>query len=125
MSDGAFITAAYGSDNDSTHNIRVQPETLTLTVDGVANDEVATPVDSELRAMVSRGRQSVGLNARLIRVEVTNGGTTDIEVGSILTLPWLDPDTFGDATRPAGKAVTYRDGITGIVSGNSPEKFRG
>lgn len=125
MSEGSFITATYESDNGDFHNIRVQPETLTLNIGGTANAEAAGPVDSDLRAMVSRGRNSVGLNARLVRLEVEVSGTTDIEEGSILTLPWLDPGTFGDVTRPAGQAFTYRDGITGRVSGNSPEKFRG
>jgi len=125
MSEGSFIFATYESDAGTFHNIQVQPETLTLTVGGVANAEAANPVDSDLRAVVSKGRNSVGLNARLVRIEVEASGTSDIEVGSILTLPWLTAGNFGDITRPAGQAVTYRDGITGRLSGNTPEKFRG
>ena len=125
MSEGSFVNGVYGRANGSLHNIRVQPETLTMTVGGVANASAGAAADSPFPAVVSRGRRQKGLNARLIRFEVTNGGTTDVEQGSILSLPWLDPDTFDDAVEPLRKAVVYRDGITGEVSGSTAENLVG
>lgn len=125
MSEGSFESFIYSRSDGSLHKITAQPETAELEVDGVVNASVAGVANSDLVAQVSAGRRSIGLHARLIRLKVEDGGTSDVEVGSVLTLPWFNAATFQAATEPPGKPFTYRDGISGVVSGNSPEKYRG
>lgn len=125
MSSGAFSFSKYQDTKDSANirRIRIQPETLTLTVDAVANDAPAGDVNSYPRANVSQSRRAIGVNARTVSFKFTGTPPTGYKAGSILTLPWLTASTFGDVEggmvgtyAPAGSAVAIE------VTGTSAEK---
>jgi hypothetical protein len=111
MSTGSFVDSIYQSNKPSSnlHPIKVQPETLTLTLDGTANTAPAGPTTSELRAFSSSRKRRGAVNARKVGLEVTSAGPNEYKVGSQIYVPWLDPDTF--------YTVTLGDNITGTYNG--------
>lgn len=120
MSVGAFINSFYSSNKTGlTHPIRIQPETLALSVGGVANAAAAGPATSPISAQVSQGKRSLGLNARTVTIKFPTTAPAGYKVDSPITLPWLggtaDFDTFAK-----GDAVSYQGG-TGEVVGTSAE----
>lgn len=127
MSAGSFTRVGYLATYDATqvHPIRVQPETLELsiTVGGapVTNEgELVTAVNNPISASVSRGRRSKGLNARLIRITFGDAPPTDYKPNSVITLPALNPALLA---APEGAAGTYL-GTACTVVGTSPETRR-
>lgn len=120
MSSGIFINSFYSSNKTGDiHPIRVQPETLTLSVGGVANAAAPGPADSPISAQVSQSKRSKGLNARTVTFKFTPAAPTGYLVNSPMTLPWLagvgDFDTF-----KSGDAITYLGG-SGEVVGTTAE----
>lgn len=124
MSTGSFVDSIYQSNRptDNLHPIRVQPETLTLTLGGQANTAPAGPTDSELRAFSASRKRKGAVNARKVGIEVTAAGPNDYLVGSQLYVPWLDPDTFYDIILGDNVTGTY-NGATVKVIGSSEEKI--
>jgi hypothetical protein len=122
MSSGAFQTATYQSDANTVHRIRVQPETLALTLAGAANNPIVGTIDSPFAAQSGTSRRSYGLHARLVRFKFLEGS---VPAGylpqSTLQLPWLDRTTFNAIQ--AGQQGTYL-GSTIEVIGKSPEVSR-
>lgn len=107
MSAGSPITAKYQDGNGVVRPIRIQPETLTLTLNGVANDETADPLVSGVpSAKVSGGRRSIGVNARLVRFIITAATPPPgYKAGSPISLPVLTPTSFAAYSR--GQTGTY------------------
>ena len=106
MSNGPFTLTFYGTDLGNTCPILVQPETLGLTIDGVANDPVAGPASAGFpSAQTSQSRRAIGINARRIRCVYAAGATAGLE-GLSITLPWLNPATF--AALSPGATGTYQ-----------------
>ncbi len=93
MSSGTFTRTRYELDNGDITNIRVQPETLALVIDGNTNAGVTDAVTRPGSAKVSGGRRSVGVNARLVRIRFTAPKDGYAE-GEVITLPWLQKATF-------------------------------
>lgn len=124
MSQGAFTSSRYSSDTLGTlHPIRVQPETLTITLGGVANAPAAgTAVKPS--AQVSQSKRAIGINARTITFKFAAGSEPDgYKPDSPITVPWLQNNTaFLDAV-PGETAVTAY-GSTAILVGTSPERVR-
>ena len=105
MSNGPFQIAFYETDAGNTVPIRVQPETLGLTIDGVANDPVAGPVSAGFpSAQTSQSRRALGINARRVRCVYDTGASAGLP-GLSITLPWLNPATF--AALGVGATGTY------------------
>ncbi len=125
MSSGQFTNTFYQGDDGETYNIRVQPETLTLSIGGTANDAPSGPATADQQVKVSASRNEFGVKARKIRVRVTSAGTSGLTVGGVISLPWLDPNTFVDVTRPGRQTGTYRDGAAVEVVGGTGESFTG
>ena len=99
MSAGAFEPGRYESnETGAVHAIRVQPETKALTLNSVANDYPTETTLTKPSAQVSRGKRSIGINARTvsIRLTATLGG---YKAGSIITLPWFKKTTFDAIAR--------------------------
>lgn len=120
MSQGAFINSFYNSNKTGlVHPIRVQPETLALTVGGTANAAPAGPAASPISAQVSQGKRSKGLNARTVTMKFTPAAPAGYKIDSPITLPWLNSVTVFDAFA-AGAAVTYQGG-SGVLVGTSSE----
>ncbi len=95
MSSGVFERSKYLADSGSIHPIRVQPETLGLTLGGVANAAPAGAITAGVpSAKVSGSSRSIGLSARLVRVQLT-ANLTGYKPNAVITLPWLNQATFG------------------------------
>jgi len=120
MSAGPFSRSFYETDNGDIAAIRVQPETITLSIGGQANTAPAGPATIPGSATVSRGRRSNGINARLVRV-VFETAPTGYKAGSAIALPWLDPGTFAGLN--TNDTVAYLGG-TGVLVGKTAEKIR-
>lgn len=120
MSSGAFINSFYNSNKTGDiHPIRVQPETLTLSVAGVTNTAATGPAGSPISAQVSQSKRSKGLNARTVTFKFTPTAPEGYLANSPITLPWLagvgDFDGF-----VAGDAISYQGG-SGELVGTSAE----
>lgn len=124
MSSGAFVTSKYASTATATiHPIRVQPETLALQLGSTAN---AAPSGTAVlpSAQVSRGRRSIGINARTVTVKFAAGSVpSGYKAESPITLPWLQENSAFTTAVPGATAVTYL-GQTAILVGKSPEITR-
>lgn len=124
MSSGAFTTSRYESNVLGTiHPIRVQPETLAITLGGTAN---AAPAGTAVKpsAQVSRSSRSIGINARTITFKFPPGGApAGYKADSPITVPWLqDNAAFNDAVPGQTVVVAYEQ--TAVLVGTSPEKVR-
>lgn len=110
MSSGPFQRTFYELNNGEIAAIRVQPETLALTLGGTANAAPAGPASVPSSAVVSRGRRSRGINARLVRI-VFDTPPAGYKADSVITLPWLQDTSFdnlepNDTGTYLGSAVT-------------------
>ena len=122
MSAGAFVLSFYEDENANIHSIRVQPETLLLSIAGTENTPPTGPADPGFAsAQVSKGRNSIGYNARLVSIKFPTNPPDGYKADQIIRLPWLRETTFGAIQ--AGQTVTYL-GATGVVAGKTPEKIR-
>lgn len=121
MSSGAFTRSRYETDAGEIVRIRVQPETLTLAIDGASNAAPAGAVDAPGSAKVSGGRRSFGINARLVRVTWTAAPPAGYLAGGTITLPWLVQDTF--AALLLGSTGTYL-GAAVELTGKTAESVR-
>lgn len=95
MSAGAFLRSKYELSSPSGVRvpIRVQPETLTLTIGSDTN----APPDGALTAgwpsaQVSGGRRGLGIFARTATFVFTGTPPAGYKVGATLTLPILTPE---------------------------------
>jgi len=120
MSSGAFLRSFYELDNGDIAAIRVQPETVAMTIGGAANTAPAGPATVPSSAVVSRGRRSKGINARLVRV-VFPTPPAGYLANSPIALPWLDPGTF--ASLNPNDSVSYL-GASGVLVGKTAESVR-
>lgn len=107
MSAGAFLNTGYETNIGVIHPIKIQPETLTLTLNSVANEAPTTPIALSVpSAKVSGSRRAIGVNARLVRIRIT--ATTPppgYVVGGVITLPVLTQVAF--AAYGKGTTGTY------------------
>lgn len=105
MSSGPFVLTFYGTDDGNTATIRVQPETLDLTIGTTPNAAVSGPSTVGFpSAQTSQSRRALGVNARRVRVVYGAGASAGLP-GLSATLPWLDPATY--ATISEGATGTY------------------
>lgn len=128
MSTGSFVRSRYQATYDSAmiHPIKVQPETLALSIElsGGAQDNEplsgAVSITSPISARVSGGRRALGLIARKISVRFTSTPPSGYLEGQTLTLPMLNPNFSAVA---AGTPGTYQ-GVSIEVVSVSPEVVR-
>lgn len=120
MAIGAFTNSRYESENGDIRKIRVQPETLLLTLNSVVNAAPTGAVDTKGSAKVSGSRRSLGAHARLVRIKLTEEGASG-EIGSIIAVPWLKQSTF--AALPENATGTYNSSACELV-GTTAEKIR-
>jgi len=120
MAIGAFSLSKYEDNAGKIRGIRVQPETITLTIGGQANTAPTGDIDTAPRAKVSGSRRSYGVHARKVTVRLTAAGNSGA-IGSTISLPWLDPGTFADLVELS--TGTY-NGSACVLVGTSPEKIK-
>lgn len=122
MSAGAFSDSYYLSTQLGTvHPIRVQPETIALTLGGQANTAPSGTGAIGPSAQVGGGRRSIGINARTVSIRLT-ASLAGYKDGSIIRLPWLANSTFAALT-PKVTTGTYL-GTACLLVGKSPETVR-
>jgi hypothetical protein len=122
MSAGAFLAdAKYESNNGSVHAIRVQPETLQLSIGGTANASPAGDVDSPFRARVGRSNGGYGLKPRAVTVRFTGTPPTGYKAGETYRVPVMQSTLWDTAN--AGTVCEYL-GVAGVVVSTSPESIR-
>lgn len=105
MSSGPFQRSRYETDAGDVARIRVQPETLALSINAQTNAPPAGAIDIPGSANVNAGRRSNGINARLVRVTWTGAAPAGYKADGVISLPWLVADTF--AALIPGQTGTY------------------
>jgi len=120
MSEGRFEIVNYGSNKLATvHPIRIQPETLTLTIGGVTN---SAPIGSAVlpSAQVSQGKRKKGLNARSVTFKfAVDAAPVGYKPESPISLPWLQNNAAFNGTF-AGQEGSYQ-GADIVIVGTSNE----
>lgn len=120
MSSGSFADSFYASNElGTTHPIRVQPETIALVLGSQANTAPDGASAIGPSAQVSRGKRSIGINARTVTIELT-AALAGYLAGSKITLPWLAAGTFAAIT-PKVTTGTYLATACKVI-GKSAEK---
>lgn len=117
MSAGSFVDSTYEMNDGNIVAIRVQPETLTLDIDGANAPPIGAVSIGDLSAKVSGSKRAKGVNARTVTVEFTSTVPDGYEPGGIIRLPILTPAQFvsinkrqagtylGNPIRVAGKSA--------------------
>ena len=123
MSAGAFLNAFYETEVGNIAPIRAQPETAALVLDGTTNAIPAGPATAGFpSAQVSKGRRSIGVNTRLVRVQFAPGAApTGYKEGVAIALPWFQADSF--ANLPTGATGTYLSASV-VMVGKTAESVR-
>lgn len=133
MSAGAFTRTKYQTNLDLADTgvtaiclIRVQPETLTCSVNSVANDAPSGAVTLPLTAVVSRGRRAKGIIPRTVTLEAgTTGQPTGYKPGGLTTIPCLTRAFFDECSEATDETVvSYLGSTTWKVSYVSDERTR-
>lgn len=118
MSAGEFQTSIYETNAGNFASIRVQPETLSLTIDATTNAAGAGPVNQQASAIANGSRRGIGVNARRVRLEWTGAPPAGYDAGGTLTVPILTPSLFNAITK--GDEGTYLSAGVRVV-GVTPE----
>lgn len=118
MSAGEFQNAIYETNAGNFCNLRVQPETLALTLGGTANAAGTGPVNQQASAISSGSRRGIGVNARRVRLNWTGTVPDGYDADGTVTVPILTPALFDSLTR--GTAGVYL-GQSVEVAGTTPE----
>jgi len=112
MSAGPFETRRYKADDGAVAPIKVQPETMTLNINGQANSSVADATTTKYYARSSGGCREIGMRARKVNFKFDTA-PTPYKQDAILSLPWFDPATFADIA--GGLPGTY------VVNGSAED----
>jgi len=121
MSFGAFTLTRYEANDGKIFPIRVQPETLTATIGGVANAAPTTAIGSGLPSALARGgRRVIGVKARKITASFATP-PAGYKSGGLLQIPVLTEALWDAAV--LGDVVVYNT-ATGQVVGKSQEAIR-
>lgn len=119
MSQGKFELSKYEADNDEIHPIRIQEETLGVTIGGQANTAPTTATTSSISARVSGGNRRLGLKARSVSFAFKTDAPTGYKVDSPIRLPILKKVTYAAISK--GQTFTYQ-GKTATVIGKQNER---
>lgn len=104
MSAGTFQYSRYERNDGAIQRIRIQPETLGLTIATVANDPPTAAIDTAATVYARGSRRRFGVTARKISVLFT-GTLPDGYSGDPVEVPILTPAFFNTIT--AGATGTY------------------
>ena len=119
MSAGEFVRSIYETNAGNFCSIRVQPETLSATLDGSANAAGLGPVNQQASAKASGGKREIGVIARSVTLRWTAGAPEDYS-GDDVTIPIMTPGVYNGLTK--GDTGTYLDEAVEVV-GLSPERI--
>jgi len=113
MSAGDFVSAIYETDAGNFCNVRLQPETLAMTINASANGEGAGPINQEASAIARKGKRGIGVGCRLVGIDFA-GAPPSGYTSDILYVPVLTPALFASAS--LGSPVSYLAASGVIVS---------
>lgn len=127
MSAGAFVkskyAASYGA-GDQIHPIRVQPETVSLTVNSIANTAPSGAVTNPISAVSSLGKRQKGLKPRMInlRAPATGQPTGYLALG-LTSVPALNESIYDAAAVATDSTTVSYNNVSGytVVSVSSEE----
>lgn len=123
MSAGAFVESKYASGTgNQIHAVRIQPETLGLSIGGQANTAPEGAVNNPKGVRMTGGKSRLTIGARAVGIRFEDAGNAGYEVGSTTYVPWLDPATFYGVLQPGFQTGTY-NGAAVTVIGNRPERL--
>lgn len=117
MSAGAFTDNAYTTDGGITVAIRTQPETVNPWNPAV-NAAITPGLPS---AQVGKGRNTIGINARIARFEWFTGVPANYDPNGVITLPIFTQTAFQALVKKTDYA--YQGGTLRLV-GKTSEKIR-
>lgn len=125
MSAGVFTNTKYAADygdGDQIHPIRVQPETLSATVDGTDNEAPAGAITNPISAISSLSNRRLGLKPRKITIQFpATGQPTGYKPSAYTSIPALNREFFDAAQK--GDDITYL-GVTCKVVAKSQEEAK-
>ncbi len=127
MSAGAYATGTVYEDNfGGKWKIKVQPETLTFTVGTNANASASgVAVPNTPSVSVSKGRRSIGINARLVRFTFTTVTPPGYLAGATISLPVMTPAAFAAYSKDVvGKYTLNAVEYDIRVVGRTPETIQ-
>lgn len=111
MSSGAFVSSKYQATSDNgggIYSVRLQPETLALTLGGVTNAAPAGEVDKDTSAYVGGSTRRYGMHCAIVYLKF-NTAPTGYKQDVVIALPLLTT---------AIRAVVKR-GVTGTYLGEN------
>lgn len=122
MSSGVFQRVNYESNTLGTeHPVRVQPETLAITIGATPN---AAPAGTAVlpSAQVSQSRRALGINARTLTFKFPEASVpAGYKADSPISVPWLQNNAAFLTAVPGITAVTAY-GAAAILVSVTPEK---
>lgn len=121
MSAGAFSSSKYESDSDVVYRIRVQPETIALTIGTTPNDPPAGAVTGAVSVRVGGGNREYGIKARAVTLRWTATVPTGYKPDEILRVPILKKSLYSSIS--PGSAGDYLGQPVEVV-GKLPERVR-
>ncbi len=126
MSAGATLpNARYESDSGIIFPIRIQPETITLNLNSNTNTLPSGSVTLDVpSARVGSGRNSFGVNARLVRVRFTGAIPPGYLANGVITLPVLTPANYASYIKNSTGIYTLNGTDYPVIfAGRTPEKI--
>lgn len=121
MSAGAYVTTRYATNAGEIHPIRLQPETLALSIGGTANAAPTGALTRRLRATVSRSNGANGLKPRAVTIRFTAAPPAGYKADQTFTIPVLQAALWDSAIE--GTTAEYL-GVAAQVVSTSPESLR-
>lgn len=122
MSAGPFTLSRYLADNGQVKPIRIQPETIGLTLGTDTNIAPVTPVTSGATfARVSGGNRRYGTKARSVTLRFSGAVPDGYTPNAILRVPVLQPAVW-DAVSAGGTGQYLGSPV--VVVGKSAERSR-
>lgn len=121
MSSGPFTDSKYAADDGTVYGIKIQPETISLTINGQENTPPTGAVTGDVLARVTGSRRGYGVFARVGRIRIVAPGTSGLAAGRTITLPLLNGDIYDEMKKP--NQGTYNTATVAVV-GRSAEVIR-
>jgi len=104
MSSGRFEDGKYESNDGDVYACRAQPESKSLTLNGVSNSYAIGVVDQPVSARLTGSTRQIGVTARRVRVQLT-AVLAGYKPDAVLTVPVFTEAVYNGFVR--GQTGTY------------------
>lgn len=119
MSSDKFTRSSYESDAGDVYPVRVQPETIALSLGGNANAPTAVAINQKSRARVSSGVKGVPI-CRGVYMRWSGAPPANYDANGVLFVPVLTRSLYNSVV--SGVTVANYLGAAAIVVGKRPER---